>query len=277
MVSPSTGSPHLHTGPLPLQAWNILWWAPALEAPKSTHWPPSSAGRKSTMVGPITCGPQINTLAPFLCRPEIHYGGPHYWRPPNQHTGPLPLQAGNPLWWAPLLEAPKSTHWPPSYWPLSSAGQNQHGLAPLCRPKSNIIGPTLQAEINYCWPHSAGQNQLLVAPLCRPKIIYCYPNMAMAIQQYTPIGHQCQQITPCSTPAMASPVTHYPIPKMVSHNLSDHGSSYPGYRAISQYIHPPWCLQIICPEPKLRTPDTGLTGGKLLIRAMIPTPGLTNP
>ena len=76
---------------------------------------------------------------------------------------------------------------------------------------------------------------------------------------------------------MASPVTHYPIPKMVSHNLSDHGNSYPGYRAISQYIHPPWCLQIVCPEPKLKIPDTGLIGGKLLIRAMISTPGLTNP
>ena len=150
------------------------------------------------MVGPSTGGP-IYTLAPFLCRPKTTMVGPSTGSP-HLHTGPLPLQAennyGGPQHWKPT-----PTHWPlssaglkSSYWPLSSAGRNQPGLAPLCRPKSNTIGPTLQAEINYCWPHSAGQNQLLVAPLCRPKIIYCYPNKA--IQQYTPIGHQCQQYYP---------------------------------------------------------------------------------
>ena len=116
------------------------------------------------MVGPSTGGSNLHT-GPLPLQAENNYGGPQHWRPPNQHTGPLPLQAGNPLLWAPLLEAPKSTHWPPSfaglkssYWPLSSAGRNQPGLAPLCRPKSNTIGPTLQAE-----------KQLLLAPLCRPK------------------------------------------------------------------------------------------------------------
>ena len=177
------------------------------------------------MVGPSTGGP-IYTLAPFLCRPKTIMVGPSTGSP-HLHTGPLPLQAennyGGPQHWKPTSThwppssagrkstmvgpiaggPPKSTHWPPSsaglkssYWPLSFAGRNQPGLAPLCRPKSNTIGPTLQAEIAYCWPHSAGQNQLLVAPLCRPKIIYCYPNKAMAIQQYTPIGHQCQQYYP---------------------------------------------------------------------------------
>ena len=146
------------------------------------------------MVGPITGGPQNQHTGPFPLQAENNYGGPHYWRPP------------------------KSTHWPPSsaglkssYWHLSSAGQNQPGLAPLCRPKSNTIGPTLQAEINYCWPHSAGQNQLLVAPLCRPKIIYNYPNKAMAIQQYTPIGHQCQQYYPLlhsSDGLSSNPLSH---------------------------------------------------------------------
>ena len=140
MVGPSTGGSNLHTGPLPLQAWNLLWWAPALEAQIYTL-APFLCRPKTTMVGPSTGGPQINTLAPFLCRPEIHYGGPHYWRPPNQHTGP-----------------PSSAGLKSSYWPLSSAGRNQPGLAPLCRPKSNTIGPTLQAE-----------KQLLLAPLCRPK------------------------------------------------------------------------------------------------------------
>ena len=157
MVGPSTGSPHLHTGPLPLQVGN----------PR-----------------------------------EIHYGGPHHWRPP------------------------KSTHWPPSsaglkssYWPLSSAGRNQHGLAPLCRPKSTTGGPTLQAENKLllaplCRPKSTtggptlqAENELLLAPLCRPKsitrgptlqaeLIYYYPNLAMALQQYTPIRHQRQQYYP---------------------------------------------------------------------------------
>ena len=189
------------TGPLPLQACNQLRWAPSLGPqiytlapylcrpyinhggpqhwwPQSTRWPPSSAGQKTTKGGPSTGGPNQPT-GPLPLQAGQHYGGPHHWRPkpthwppssaglkstmvgpitgcpPNQHNGPLPLQAGNPLWWAPLLEAPEI-----------------NTLAPfLCRPKSNTIGPTLQAEINYCWPHSAGQNQLLVAPLCRPKII----------------------------------------------------------------------------------------------------------
>ena len=189
---------------------------------------------------------------------------------PHQHTGP-PSSAGRkstmvgPITGGP----PKSTHWPSSsaglkssYWPLSSASRNQHGLAPLCRPKLNTTGPTLQTEINHCWPHSAGQNQLLVVPLCRPKIIYCYPNMTMAIQQYTPIGHQCQQYYPLPHSSDGLPSNPLSHPKMVSPNLSDHGSSYPGYRAISQYIHPPWCLQIVCPAPKLKIPDTSLIGGK---------------
>ena len=173
-------------GPLPLQAWNLLWWAPALET-------------------------QNYTLAPFLCRPEIYYGGSQHRRP-NLHTGPLPLQAennhGGPQHWKPT-----STHWPPS-----SAGRKQLWWAPalethintlapflcrpeihyggphrwrppkintlapflcrpeiillaplLCRPKSTWAGPTLQAKIKYHWPHSAGRNSLLLAPLCRPK------------------------------------------------------------------------------------------------------------
>ena len=61
--------------PLPLQAWNQLWWAPSLE-PQIYTLPPTSAGVKSTGMDPSTGGP-------------------------NQHIGPLPLQARKQLWWAP--------------------------------------------------------------------------------------------------------------------------------------------------------------------------------
>ena len=39
----------------------------------------------------------------------------------------------------------------------------------------------------------------------------------------------------------------------------------------------PECLQIVWPEPQAKTLDTGLIGGKSLIKAIIPIPGLTTP
>ena len=175
MVGPSTGGPNLRTGPLPLQARKQLR-GPQHWRPKPIHWPPSSAGRTTLWWAP-SLEAQTNTLAPFLCRPKTTMVGPSTGSP-HLHTGPLPLQAennyGGPQHWkptsahwppssagrkstmvGPITGGPKSTHWPPSsagrkssYWPLSSAGRNQHGLAPLCRPKSTTGGPTLQAENN---------------------------------------------------------------------------------------------------------------------------------
>ena len=128
------------TGPLPLQAWNQLRWAPSL-------------------------GPQIYTLAPFLCRPEIHYGGPHHWGSPKSTHWPLSSAGRKQLWWAPLREAPKINTLAPFL-----CRPEIILLAPfLCRLKSTWAGPTQQAKIKYHWPHSAGRNKLLLAPLCRPK------------------------------------------------------------------------------------------------------------
>ena len=145
-------------------------------------------------------------------------------------------------------------------WPHSE-GPNQTGLAPLCRPKWTTAGPTQQGKINYCYP--------LPGHVSTTK----YPNKT-SLPAILP---------PCSTPASALHLTHYPIPEMGSHSLSDNGRSQPGYRAISQYIHSPSSF-LLSPDglPRVQAknpsnPDILLIGGKLLIRAMIPTAGLTNP
>ena len=162
MVGPSTGGPNLHTAPLPLQAWNLLWWAPALEAQIYTL-APFLCRPKTTMVGPSTGSPHLHT-GPLPLQAENNYGGPQHWRPTSTHWPPS--SAGRKqLWWAPALEAPQINTLTPFL-----CRPEIILLAPfLCRPKSTWAGPTLQAKIKYHWPHSAGWNKLLLAPLCRPK------------------------------------------------------------------------------------------------------------
>ena len=92
--------------------------------------------------------------------------------------------------------------------------------------------------------------------------------------------HKCQQHNPLLHSSDGPPHNPLITPSHPHHWQSPSKWPWPSlpwlYRA-KAHVCPPGCLQIVCPEPKLKIPDTGLIGGKLLIRAMIPTPGLTNP
>ena len=140
------------TGPLPLQAWNQLRWAPV-------HWPPTSAGLTSTMVGPSTGGPNLRTgPLPLQARKQLS-GGPSTGGP-NQSTGPLPLQAGQ-HYGGPHHWRPKPTHWPPSSAGLKSTktcslpghGNKQHKCQQHNPLLHSIDGPPHNPLITPSHPH----------------------------------------------------------------------------------------------------------------------------
>ena len=123
-------------GSLPLQAWNLLWWAPALEA-------------------------QIYTLGPLPVQAENNYGGPQHWRPKSTHWPPSSAGRKQLFW------RPKSTHWPPS-----SAGRKQLWWAPALEAQIYTLAPFLcRQENNYGGPHHwRPPNQL------RPRIYWVMEN-----------------------------------------------------------------------------------------------------
>ena len=147
-----------HCCPLPLQAGNLLWWAPVLEA-------------------------HIYTLASFLCRPKTSMVGPSTGGP-DLHTGPLPLQAennyGGPQYWKPT-----SAHCPPS-----SAGR-----------KSTMVGPIT----------GGSQMNTLVPFLCRPEIHYGRPHRWRPPNQHTgPLSLQARKQLWWAPSLEAPKSTHWP-------------------------------------------------------------------